>query len=180
VDWTGCRFQGELNECRSAKAGQDEQGAVDATVSAGGWRRIQVVGDLTAIVGKLVYFPFAVALIMVVSRLSYFDRWDFPVVLALVIGLNLAWAVGAGIALRRAAEHARERALEQINKTLESFKDPNLSQAQNQNAQLHLLKAEIMAYRRGAFASFMHQPVVQALLLVLSAVGISAVDYVGY
>ena len=49
---------------------------------------------------------------------------------------------------------------------------PALTAAQDQHSQLLSLKADILGYRRGIFASFMHQPMVQALLLALSAVGI--------
>lgn len=176
------------------------------------WLGVQLVGELTAIVGKLVYFPFLVVFLMVASRLSFFDRWDYPLGLVIVILLTLAWAVVSALKLRRSAEKVRDLTVRKIDRHIarllhkETREDapvdgscrhfPHLArdsghsdrsgcdllkQAQRQNREEHLryLRVRILDYRVGAFSSFLRQPLVQTLMVVISGLVIYLVDLAG-
>ena len=55
---------------------------------------------------------------IIISRNGFFDRWDWPVWLILVLGVNSAYAIYSVLVLRRAAEKARHDALERLNEKL--------------------------------------------------------------
>src|SRR5262245_37983206 len=79
---------------------------------------IKLIAARTAVTGPLIYWPFLLLALMIVSRLQYFDDWDFPITLIVVFALNAAGAIFAALTLRQSAEYARTRALETLHKLL--------------------------------------------------------------
>jgi len=109
---------------------------------------------------------------MILSRLHYFDNWDFPLSLSVVFTLNAAGAVFAARTLRRSAEYAREKALEKLRRRLfdagiekESPHPEIKAAAAGQAVAAQQAIDEIKAVRTGAFGSFAENPVLGALLL---------------
>jgi len=72
---------------------------------------IKFIAARTAVIGPLIYYPFFLVTLMIISRLHYFDNWDFPLSLLIVFSLNTALAVFAAATTRRSAEYARGRAI---------------------------------------------------------------------
>ena len=79
---------------------------------------IKVIAERTEAVGKLIFYPFLILFLTIVSRSSFFDRWHWPVSLILVYGLSSLLAVYAVWQLRGAAEQARNFALARLNSKL--------------------------------------------------------------
>jgi hypothetical protein len=207
ITWTEQALRSYLADRRLTD--QDGEGLGDPCRE---WIGVQLVGELTAIIGKLVYLPFLVVFLMVASRLSFFDRWDFPPGLVIVIGLALVWSAAAALRLRRTAEDVRDLAVQRIDQHIghvlhqetridaeadaggrhilhaqekqagghsdaaESIESEHLRHREDR---LRYLRRRILEYRVGAFSSFLRQPLVQTLLLVVSGFIIYLVDLAG-
>jgi hypothetical protein len=81
----------------------------------GDWLDIRVIAERTDVVGRLILPPFIVLALMILSRISYFDRWDWPPALVLIFALNSVYAVACALVLRRTAERARRDVLRRLN-----------------------------------------------------------------
>ncbi|MBL8072610.1 MAG: hypothetical protein JNM35_16120, partial [Nitrospira sp.] len=75
------------------------------------WIAIEFIAQRTAVISAMIYYPFVIVFLMGIARHSYFDRWDFPVGLVVIFGLNAAYAFGNGVFLRRSAEQAKRAAV---------------------------------------------------------------------
>jgi hypothetical protein len=133
---------------------------------------IKFIGDRTAAIGPLIYYPFILIALMILSRLHYFDDWDFPISLIVVFGLNAAGAVFAAVTARQSAEYARGKALERLRKSLfdatvakEDTEPITRSEAAKTAAAARQAIDDIQSIHTGAFGSFAQNPVVGALLL---------------
>ncbi len=151
------------------------------------WLDMQIIGRRTQAVGELIYFPFVILLLMIVSRSSFFDRWDWPPALILVLSINAALAIYSVFQLRAAAEKARRVSLERLRQKLVRVFHENSRPARagaapsrrgmpkNSAEEIRFLIAEIENYKQGAFAPLSHQPVVGALLMPFGGAGVLAV-----
>jgi len=134
---------------------------------------ISLIAQRTAVVGQLIYYPFIVLFVMIVSRIRYFANWDWPLGLLVVFGFNAAGAVFAALTLRRAAERAREDALGRLRRLLFAAVAEGKS-SEPLAATARRLVEDIQSVRVGAFGSFAENPVVGALLLPSGATGLVA------
>jgi hypothetical protein len=131
---------------------------------------IKLIAARTAVTGPLIYWPFLLIALTIVSRLSYFDDWDFPVTLIVVFALNAGGAVFAAMTLRQSAEYARKRALETLRSILHgaTVSEQGMAPDPRDRAVVATAKSaieEVENLSTGAFGSFAQNPVVQALLL---------------
>jgi hypothetical protein len=132
---------------------------------------VKLIAARTAVMGPLIYWPFLLLALTIVSRLQYFDDWDFPITLIVVFALNAGGAIFAALTLRQSAEYARTRALETLHKLLyeatistegKAAPDPR-DRALVATAKSAIEEVENLS--TGAFGSFTQNPVVQAILL---------------
>ena len=166
------------------------------------WIDIRVIGDRTKVVGKLIFYPFIGLFLIIISRNGFFDRWDWPVWLILVLGVNSAYAIYSVLVLRRAAEKARHDALERLNEKLlrvlggekkllaaplapdqvessHSATEPSGRRSAEKDEpklaeQIRTLLQKIKDYEEGAFAPLSQHPVVAALAMPFGGAGILA------
>jgi hypothetical protein len=122
---------------------------------------IQLIADRTKAVGPLVYYPFIVLSLMIVSRSRYFDDWDFPAWLIVIWLINAALVFWSAYTLKRAADQARDRAI----KNLEGLVGPQIGSVD----QIRVIKEEIKGTREGSFDHILQQPAVSASLLAVLA-----------
>ena len=144
------------------------------------WIDIQFVAKRTEAVGKLVYYPFVVLVLLIVARSSLFDQWYLPYGLAAVFALSLLFTIAVAIQLRRSAEHARAISLQRLFRLrLQHLGTRKTSDAVQK--QTEAIIAEISAIRTGAFRPFTEQPLVQAILIPLGGYGgISLIEYLAF
>lgn len=130
---------------------------------------IELIARLTNVVGRVIYYPFIVMTLLILSRNSYFDDWDWPLSLLIIFSLNALYAIAAGVVMRRAAERARREDLRPLREKLISYQDsaPNRHRAER----IERIIKSIEANRTGAFGSFSHNPVLGAFLLPSSGIG---------
>ncbi len=132
------------------------------------WLALDLVARRTRTVGKLIYLPFIVLALMIVSRNTYFDRWDWPLSLVVVIGIISIHAWASTISLRQAAEKVRRKELGRLKeKLLIAIRGPDKRHAE----QIQETIKEIESLREGAFAPITQQPFFHAIFLVLGGAG---------
>jgi len=125
------------------------------------WLDIKFIAFQTEAVGKLIYYPFIVLLIMLLARNRHFDNWDFPISLIIIFLVNFTYALVSAILLRRVAEQSRRAAIERLQiKLVKSAGDGDTKHTK----QLETMIEEINSIQKGAFSSLLENPVMHVLL----------------
>jgi hypothetical protein len=120
---------------------------------------LRFCGQLTEGVGKLIYYPFIVVLVMILSRSSLFDHWDFPISLLIVIGSNIGLAIFSAFHFRQTAENARGRVLTALSSILST------SSGSTRKAQVQKVISEVQNFKKGSFCRFAEQPILKAFAI---------------
>jgi hypothetical protein len=136
------------------------------------WFDIQMIAKLTETVGQLVIYPFIIIFIMIIARNSFFDDWDWPLSLILVFVANGAYAIYSGIMLRRAAEAAREKALDRLNEKLIKVQEEWYGSPKA--AKIRTTIEQIKTIEKGTFAPWSKHPLVGAILIPFGGSGLMA------
>ena len=134
------------------------------------WMLIQLIAKRTEVVGKLIYFPFIVWVLIAVSRLRYFDNWRTPLGLAIVISLGAILAWSCTVVLRRSAEELRTEVTDRLAQQIigaYSAEPPS----KDDGDRIQYVLQEIKDIRKGAFAPFLQQPALQSLLVPFVGIG---------
>lgn len=143
------------------------------------WLDIKVIEMWTDIVSPIIYYPFIVLCLMILSRSPLFDNLGTPYQLMVVFGVSGLYAAACAFKLRGVAERARGMALERFTHLLVRAKGQ--AGAPAIASQIEIMTREIESLRRGAFAPLTEQPVVRALLLpISSAGGLTLFRYLGW
>ena len=129
------------------------------------WVDIQVIAKISETVGRFIYYPFIVILILWASRLPCFDRWDMPLGLLMVILLALSYTVYCALSLGATAKRAKETLLHRL------WEKRLTSKVKTDKEQLKMVSDAIRSIRKGAFVPFFEQPVVRAVSLFLGGGG---------
>jgi hypothetical protein len=159
---------GVSNEC--SKKSHDQTGVPIQEQIDNQLTLIRLIARRTDTVGKFIFYPFVVWLVMFVSRFEYFDNWRTPLGLAVVISLGALYAWTCAFLLRRSAESARTCVVDRLKDLLFlTLKDekPNSDRIK----QIESVLDEVKSIKQGAFAPFTQHPVVQSLLVPFGGVG---------
>ena len=131
------------------------------------WLGIELIAQRTAVISFMLYYPFVILFLMGVARHTYFDRWDFPVSLMVLFGLNAAYALGNAVYLRHSAEEAKRTAVAQLNDKLAGLTAGAVSRKQVEGM-VELIRNN----REGAFLPFTQHPLFGAIALPTSGTGL--------
>lgn len=150
------------------------------------WLDVQLSADLTHRLGDSVYYPFVIIVLILLSRLSWFDNWTLPSGLLVIVALSAFYAtycsVNLQFAARRVREHAlrdlRERRLQEQSRRPEDRGADALS-PEVRIEQIDSLIKDVTKLKRGAFRKWHQQPIIKAFLLLLSSASIFAIDMLG-
>lgn len=164
--------KGFIDWSENAKADIAQRFGIKAEGSQA-WIGLEVVVKVTEIVNKFIYYPVLVIILLGISRLTYFDRWDMPPGLLIVILIGLGLSISCAIRLRRRAEQLRKDVLTDLwERQLRSVGTGAESQ------KIDLLISHIKSIRCGAFAPFLEQPWVRATFIFLtSGSGLTALQF---
>jgi hypothetical protein len=135
------------------------------------WAKLDIIARRTKAVSGLVYYPFIVPSVLMLSTSSFFGSQRIPlgpVILALV---GAAVAVVCARLLHASAEAARGKALQQIDDAL--VKQPT-AETSVPLEQLKQLRAKVANLNEGAFAPFWEQTMFNAMLIPFAALGSSS------
>ena len=133
------------------------------------WLSVRLIAEHTQVVGKLILAPFAVLLIMLLSRHYLLDAWDWPPQLVIVISLAFVIAACSALELRLLAKQARKRALRGLRLKLRKI---SRTQEKGRAEAVEQLIKEVEAERRGAFGGMVTNPVLGALLIPSGGLGV--------
>jgi hypothetical protein len=129
---------------------------------------VDLIGQRTEIVNRLIRYPFIALLILIAGRNDYFDIWNYPILLLLSWALNVLLALLAAYLLYQAASTAKAAMLNglsrQMVKALETGKDHDVRMKQVQ-----FIIDEVEANEKGAFVPLYQQPVIESSLYGLVA-----------
>lgn len=143
---------------------------------------IRLIAARTEVVCPLINYPFVILVLMIVARNSYFDNWDWPWSLIIILALNLGWAIYCSVRLFRAARKARSTAIDRLSDhRLHSLHHANdvqspegRAQAQTRVKMIEETINEIRDLSRGAFAPLSNQPFFRAILFTSGSIGVGS------
>jgi hypothetical protein len=140
------------------------------------WLDVRLIAVASVETGRLVYYPFVVFFLLLVARSSLFDTWvlQWPDILnfTLIIVLMLC----AGLRLRRVAERVRGNALRRLQDQRLVVEGQKGKAALL--AQIDTMIEQIRDTQTGVFLPFAQQPLVRAILgLVSGASGLALLEY---
>jgi len=159
------------------------------------WINLEFIAMRTRCVSRLIYFPFIVLSLFLMSRNPFFDHWTMSGTGLVLMVLGTCVALACALALRYAAEAARQDAIQHLSDEImrASGEGPAAPRRRMpaapparrfqpasvpKPAQLKLLLERMEQLREGAFAPFWHQPLLKAFLLPFATLGgTSILDY---
>lgn len=130
------------------------------------WIDLQLIAELTERVGRLIYYPTLLVMLLIVARNDWWDAWPWPLALVVCFGFNFVLALAGIVVLQRAAKAAKrtaERSLTEKVRMLRARLQPTVEA--NDAARGQEVLAEIRKLHRGAFVPFWENPVVGAIFL---------------
>jgi hypothetical protein len=139
------------------------------------WIEAHFLAKHTAAVSRLIYFPFVLLALMIVSRSRWFDNWPVSGPVTIALGCYVLWAVGIAVLLNFGAETARRTAIEYLEKDL-LWLEGTGPQYQALAEQFPRLIDQVRELSEGAFAPFTQQPAVRAILVPLGAGGLQLIE----
>jgi uncharacterized protein (DUF58 family) len=129
---------------------------------------IDLIGQRTEVVNRLIRYPFIALLIMIAGRNDYFDIWNYPLLLLFTWAGNVLLALLAAYLLYQAASRAKAAMLaglsRQMVQALESGQDHDVRMKQ-----IQFIVDEVEANEQGAFVPLYQQPVIESSLYGLVA-----------
>ena len=133
------------------------------------WIDLDFAARRTRCIGSLIYFPFALIALLIVSRSTVFANFAPSLTILIAQGISLSIVFGCAFMLWWAAKAARDTAKQNLTDGLIRAKDSegNVFFAE----QLESLLNQVNQLREGAFGPLSQQPLVKALLFPLSSVG---------
>jgi hypothetical protein len=133
------------------------------------WIDLRLIAELTERVGRLIYFPFIVFFILLLSRNHWWDLWPWSVTLVVIFTLNLALAAAGLIILQRSAQRARAIAVDRLRTKVDLLREAAAvtepQKAEKALGQAEKLLEEIQQLDSGAFGGFWDNPLIGALLV---------------
>jgi len=137
------------------------------------WLDVRFVAQLTERVGKLLYLPAVIMLLMIASRVPYFDNWGFPTLLVLIYGVPGAYIISCAIGLQLAARRARVAALRRLRERLDDARYGS-KEDEVRARQIERRIEEVKSLRQGAFRPIAENPILHAVLIPSGGVSLLA------
>jgi len=130
-------------------------------------RRMQVTARLTDVVGRSLYYPSFVILLMVCSRLPVFDNWTWPTGLVVVVSASIV-ILGVCYLLMWAAARSMRR---DVLAALRQERGETFGGDDATTKAIDRYIDEVRALRTGAFAPIAELPLLRAALIPFAGVG---------
>ena len=133
------------------------------------WFDLDFVAKRTKCIGSLIYFPFVLIALAIVSRSTIFANYAPSLTILISQAISLTLVFSCAIMLWWVARATRDLAKQNLTEGIIRAKDaesnPRLAE------QLETLLAQVAQLNRGAFGPLSQQPLVKALLFPLSSAG---------
>ena len=151
--------------------------------------KLKLIVDWSKVVDVLIFLPFIVLSLSIISRSSFFDRWSMPLELAFFIVLTALTALSSAIRLRRSAKNARSAALENLQEKYQmrlneegknkAFSNARVGPSSNMMSErIKNIMDEIRNISAGPFKPLAQHPIVTSLAMPFGGVGgLYLIDY---
>ncbi len=126
---------------------------------------IKLIGNLTSTIGPQVVVPFVAIFLIVVTRNTYFDNWNYPASFLFFFSISGVALLVCATWLRSLATRAKKYALERL--TIQKTRYLNDSEKSRQVD--HIIEL-IHQYQKGAFSGWKDNPLVAAIMLPISSI----------
>lgn len=141
------------------------------------WMQIHLIGERTCEVTRLIYYPVLVILLLLLARSTYFDNWDFPQALAIVIGMNFVIALSSIVRLNFVAQSVREEILRNLHdEKLAADRIKAVSYEASASERQELIH-QLESLRIGAYLRVWDQPPIRATFMLLGGVALTYAEY---
>jgi hypothetical protein len=138
-----------------------------------GYLDVSFAAEISAEIGKLIYLPFIIQFMFILSRNSYFDHWTWPASLIAVFVGNFTLACVAWGVLRHSAKGIRVAALNGLKHTLRDAGQEAVNpEARIRHKHLLRMRKQIEDEHRGAYSRYIQDPALLAMLLPSGVFGI--------
>jgi len=131
------------------------------------WADLVFLSKRTKLITTLIYYPFLIIALLVVSRSTLFANYGANIPDLVTMGVGVLIVSGCAVALRWSAETSRAKARRGLQSKIVAARKLNDGSA----GQLEMLLHQIDDLRDGAFSPFSQQPLVRAMLLPLGTFG---------
>lgn len=152
------------------------QGDIDAYNRTAGPRSaeslekiVSLVATRTQAVDRLIYYPMFCIMLLLFAKIAYFDNQDLPLSKALTFGVAISILFFSGFMLRHEANQLRLCVKKRVQDLGKKYAKEKTTQQ---------IVKRIDAIDEGAFQPMLEQPVMQALLLILTSLGLFASEYI--
>jgi len=147
-----------------------------------GYVDFEFIVALTRGVSRFIYYPFVVLMLLVASRSTVFDSWDFPLPLLALVATAALYATWCALSLRRAAESARAQIVAGYeDECLRLRAAAGGGDGERLATGVCTLVERIKGSRAAAFLPLTRQPAVRALLIPFGGFGgLSLVEYLAF
>lgn len=138
------------------------------------WIDVDFIAKRTACIGSLIYYPFLLIAIIILSRSSVFSNFTLNYAIVITLGGSSLLLLLCALALQRSAESARDEAKR-------AFKDGISRAGENADytARITDLMTRVEAMREGAFTPILQQPLIRAVILPVASAGFTAITEFG-
>ena len=132
------------------------------------WIDLSFIGQRTSCVNSLIWYPFGVIALMIISRSSIFANFPASAPILITQGFSLVIIIGCAFLLNGVAEDARALAAQGLSDEIDKAK----GQVNASGTLLleHMLE-RVQTMQEGSFQPFLKQPVIGAILLPISSIG---------
>ena len=134
--------------------------------------KINLIAERTSEISSLIYYPFVIIILLLISRSSYIDNWELPQAVAIVILMNVAFIIVSGLKLHHEALKIRKECL----LTMEQERIANIKDKDTEK-QITYLIDQVKNIKAGAFLPLFEQPIFRAAILLAGAIGLSVSEY---
>ncbi|WP_292994314.1 hypothetical protein [Nitrosomonas sp.] len=125
---------------------------------------MDIIYKTTKTINGLIYYPFIFLLLFLLARNDYFDNWQFPPSILIIISFTVLIAWCSAFRLTRAAKIARKEILKRLNSLIKNNDIENF-------AQVKLLITEIENLKKGPFLPLTQHPMVLSWLIPFGSAG---------
>jgi hypothetical protein len=141
----------------------------------GHWLNARFIAAVTEPVQNIIFYPFPVLALFILSRTQIFDRFTIPPILLTVFLISFALVVLAALRLRTTSEKIRQKTLAALGDQILAAK---LKGFQDLAGQLGALRDQVLELKSGAFLPFSQQPLVRAILTIVGSYsGLALLEY---
>ena len=179
------------NDTRELYAGRTGLATKDEIIDY--WIDIDFIAKRSACIGDLIYYPFIILALLILSRSTIFAAFipNIPIIFTLSLSFSILW--GCAFLLRKAAEDAREAAKKKIREEILQLKHadlvlvpafrsirPSEPTLETRCSRLEALLKRVENVQEGAFRPIPQQPPVRAVLLPVASVGFTLLTELGW